>query len=70
MLARAWDSDLAYQFPSFPRWRLASAVLALILLIAAFFAPLIAPHDPMDVASLFPDGTASNPHRHAGRRLV
>jgi peptide/nickel transport system permease protein len=31
---------------------LVSALIALILIIAALFAPLIAPHDPMDVASL------------------
>ena len=51
MLARAWDSDLAYNFRHSPV-AMGSALIALILLIAAFFAPLIAPHDPMDVASL------------------
>jgi peptide/nickel transport system permease protein len=51
MLNRAWDSDLVY---SFRRSKVAvgSAVIALILSIAALFAPLLAPHNPMDVASL------------------
>jgi peptide/nickel transport system permease protein len=51
MLNRAWDSDLVY---SFRRSKVAvgSAVIALVLSIAALFAPLLAPHNPMDVASL------------------
>ncbi|WP_158929742.1 ABC transporter permease [Acidisphaera sp. S103] len=51
MLARAWDSDLAYSFRHSPV-ALIAALVALILVLAAVFAPLIAPHDPMDVASL------------------
>jgi peptide/nickel transport system permease protein len=51
MLARAWDSDLAYSFRHSPV-ALVAALVALILVFAAVFAPLIAPHDPMDVASL------------------
>ncbi len=51
MLTRAWNSDLAYNFRTSPV-ALASAALALILLIAAAFAPWLAPHNPMDVASL------------------
>jgi peptide/nickel transport system permease protein len=51
MLFRAWDSDLAYSFRTSPMAML-SALIALILIGAAMFAPLIAPHDPMDVASL------------------
>ncbi len=50
-VTRAWNSDLAYNFRTSPV-ALAAAALALILIIAAVFAPLIAPHDPMDVASL------------------
>ena len=51
MLRRTWDSDLAYSFRT--SWvAVASAVLALILVIGAVFAPWIAPHDPTDVASL------------------
>jgi peptide/nickel transport system permease protein len=51
MLARAWDSDLAYSFRHSPVAVIA-ALVALILMFAAVFAPWIAPHNPMDVASL------------------
>jgi peptide/nickel transport system permease protein len=70
-LARAWDSDLAYSFRTSPV-ALLSAAIALVLVVAAAFAPWIAPHDPMDVASLslldsfkppigMPDADWSNP---------
>jgi peptide/nickel transport system permease protein len=70
-LARAWDSDLAYSFRTSPVAPL-SAAIALVLVVAAAFAPWIAPHDPMDVASLslldsfkppigMPDADWSNP---------
>jgi peptide/nickel transport system permease protein len=51
MLNRAWDSDLVYSFRH-SKMAVGSAVIALILSIAALFAPLLAPHNPMDVASL------------------
>jgi peptide/nickel transport system permease protein len=51
MLNRAWDSDLVYSFRH-SKVAVGSAVIALILGIAALFAPLLAPHNPMDVASL------------------
>ncbi len=51
MLARAWDSDFAYSFRTSPV-AVASALVALVLVAAAVLAPWIAPHDPMDVASL------------------
>ena len=71
MLARAWDSDLAYNFRHSPV-AVVSALIALILVVGAVFAPLLAPHDPMDVASLslmdsfkppigMPDADWSNP---------
>jgi peptide/nickel transport system permease protein len=71
MLRQAWNSDLGYSFRTSPM-ALVSAATALILIIAAVFAPLIAPHDPMDVASLslmdsfkppvgLPDADWSNP---------
>jgi peptide/nickel transport system permease protein len=71
MLGRLWDSDLAYNFRHSPV-AVVSAVIALGLIIAAVFAPLLAPHDPMDVASLslldsfkpplgMPDADWSNP---------
>ncbi len=50
-LFRGWDSDLMWGFRHSPVAVLSAAVL-LILLLAAVFAPLLAPHDPMDVASL------------------
>jgi peptide/nickel transport system permease protein len=49
--ARAWDSDLAYSFRHSPAALLA-ALVALMLLVGAAFAPWLAPHDPTDVASL------------------
>jgi peptide/nickel transport system permease protein len=71
MLVRAWNSDFAYSFRTSPT-ALVSTCIALILIFAAIFAPLIAPHNPMDVASLslmdsfkppigMPDADWSNP---------
>jgi peptide/nickel transport system permease protein len=51
MLARILDSDFAYSFRQSPV-AVVSAAIALILVVAAVLAPWIAPHDPMDVASL------------------
>jgi peptide/nickel transport system permease protein len=71
MLRRAWDSDLSYNFRH--SWvALLSAGIALVLIVGAVFAPILAPHDPMDVASLslmdsfkppigMPDADWSNP---------
>ena len=50
-LARAWDSDIAYSFRHSPVAIVAGAVSVLIIL-AAIFAPLIAPHDPFNPATL------------------
>ncbi len=50
-LARWWDSDLAFSFRSSPV-TVAATVLALLLVLAAVAAPLIAPYDPFDPASL------------------
>jgi peptide/nickel transport system permease protein len=49
--ARALDSDLLYSFRSTPL-AMASAVVALILILAAVLAPWIAPQDPTNVANL------------------
>ena len=51
LVSRAWNSDMGYSFRTSPV-ALVSALIALILIVAALFAPLLAPHDPMDVASL------------------
>jgi peptide/nickel transport system permease protein len=71
VLGRAWNSDLAYSFRHSPM-AVASAAVALVLVIAAVFASWLAPHNPMDVASLslmdsfkpplgLPDAEWSNP---------
>ncbi len=50
-LAKAWDSDFAYKFRTSPVAMVSSAV-TLLLVLAAVFAPLIAPLDPFNPASL------------------
>lgn len=50
-LKTAWDSDLAYNFRQ-NKWVMFAAALGLICLIAALFAPILAPHNPYDLASL------------------
>jgi len=50
-IARCWDSDLFYSFRRSPTAVIAAAI-AFILAFGALFAPWIAPHNPMDVASL------------------
>jgi len=50
-LRRAWESDFLYSFRRAPV-AVVSAVVVLILMLAAVFAPLIAPHDPFDPATL------------------
>ena len=70
-LGRAWDSDLAYSFRHSPT-AIISALIALACLFGAVFAPMIAPHNPLDLASLslmdslkppafLPDGDPSYP---------
>lgn len=51
LLARAWDSDVAYSFRRSPV-AVASAFVALVCIVGAVGAPLLAPHDPFDLASL------------------
>ncbi|MEL6168286.1 MAG: ABC transporter permease [Pseudomonadota bacterium] len=50
-LRRWWDNDLAYAFRRSPVAMISGAVTALLIL-SAVFAPLIAPYDPFDPASL------------------
>ncbi|WP_321831778.1 ABC transporter permease [Thalassovita sp.] len=50
-LARAWDSDIAYAFRRSPV-AIVSLAVAMALVLAAVFAPLIAPYNPFDPATL------------------
>ncbi len=50
-LIRAYQSDLAYNFRKSPV-ALVAAFVALTLVLAAVFAPLLAPSNPYDPASL------------------
>jgi len=47
----AWDSDIAHSFRRSPV-AMISAAVTLILVLSAVFAPLIAPHDPFNPATL------------------
>jgi peptide/nickel transport system permease protein len=49
--ARALDSDIWYSFRHSPL-TVASAIVSLVLVLAALFAPIIAPHDPFNPASI------------------
>ncbi|MGA2551147.1 MAG: ABC transporter permease [Burkholderiaceae bacterium] len=48
---RVWDSDFFYQFRHSPV-ALGASLVALVSVVAALFAPLLAPHNPLDLASL------------------
>ena len=50
-MARFWDNDFAWSFRHSPMAVIASLVVA-ILVLSAVFAPLIAPHNPFDPATL------------------
>ena len=50
-LSRAWDSDIAYSFRNSPVTIVAAIVFG-ICLIAAMFAPWLAPHNPFDLKTL------------------
>ena len=50
-LRRAFDSDLGYSFRTSPTAVLA-ALIALVCVFCAVFAPWVAPHNPFDLASL------------------
>jgi peptide/nickel transport system permease protein len=50
-LARWWDSDLAYSFRRSPV-AIAAALVLLVILGGAALAPWVAPHNPLDLASL------------------
>jgi len=48
---RALDSDIFYSFKKSPVTIVAS-IVTLVMILASVFAPLVAPHDPFDVATL------------------
>jgi peptide/nickel transport system permease protein len=50
-LARAWDSDLLYSFRQSPS-TVVAAMLTLLCVGGALLAPVIAPHNPFDLASV------------------
>ena len=50
-LAKFWDSDFAWAFRHSPV-AIIAALVVLVLFLAAVFAPLIAPHNPFDPATL------------------
>src|SRR5450755_1904760 len=66
-LARSWDSDLAYSFRRSPV-AVVSAVVLLICLGAALFAPWVAPHNPFDLATLNLMDALAPPHGIEGAR--
>jgi peptide/nickel transport system permease protein len=49
--ARSTDSDLWYSFRRSPG-AVAAAIITLLIVLSAVFAPLIAPHDPFDLSTL------------------
>jgi peptide/nickel transport system permease protein len=49
--ANAWDSDLAWSFRQAPLV-MAAALMTTVIVLAAVLAPLIAPHDPFNPATL------------------
>ncbi len=50
-VARFWESDIGWSFRHSPV-AVVSCIVVLILVLAAIFAPLLAPYDPFDPASL------------------
>ncbi len=50
-LVRAWDSDIAWSFRRSPL-AIIAALVSLIIILAAVFAPWLAPHDPFDPGTL------------------
>ncbi len=50
-LTQLWDSDFAYQFRHSPI-AIGAGLIALVSILSAFFAPILAPHNPLDLATL------------------
>ena len=51
LLRRAGDSDIWYSFTRSPFTMVAGAV-TMVIMLSALFAPLVAPHNPFDLASI------------------
>jgi peptide/nickel transport system permease protein len=50
-LRRCWESDIAWSYRHSPV-AVAASLVALVLVLAAVFAPWVAPHNPFDAATL------------------
>ena len=48
---RLWDADLAYSFRKSPV-AIVSAIVTLLLILGAVFAPWVAPHNPFDLSTI------------------
>lgn len=71
-LARLWDSDVAWSFRHSPV-AIIAAMVAIVMILAAVFAPWIAPHDPFDPGSLnLMDGFTppGEPNAFTGNRFL
>jgi peptide/nickel transport system permease protein len=66
-LARWWDGDIAWSFRHSPIAVISALVLATCL-VAALFAPWIAPHNPFDLATLNLADALTPPHGMAGAK--
>jgi peptide/nickel transport system permease protein len=51
LLARWWDSDVAYSFRHSPM-AIVAAVIASLCILCSVFAPWVSPHNPFDLATL------------------
>jgi len=68
-LASAWDGDVAWSFRHSPV-AIASLVIFMVCVIAAFCAPWIAPHNPFDLRTLNLGDALSPPRWIAGGKEV
>ncbi len=50
-IGRIWDSDVAYSFRTSPV-AIGAAIVAVVLVLAALFAHWVAPHNPLDLATI------------------
>ena len=51
LIARWWDGDVAYSFRRSPT-AIVAAVVGLVCVFCAVFAPWVAPHNPLDLTTL------------------